>query len=85
MLTVILTKRVEKEYLNLTEEMQQRVADALKNLCINPVTAGAKQLKGKLTGFWRLRVGHYRIIYEIANRQERIIVLKIGPRKDVYR
>ncbi len=38
----------------------------------------------KLSDFWRLRIGDYRAIYEIDSSQNRVIVLFIGHRKDVY-
>ena len=34
---------------------------------------------------WRIRVGDYRIIYDIDDEKQRIIVLQIGHRRDVYR
>ena len=34
--------------------------------------------------FWRLRVGDYRVIYEIDREHSRVIVLFIGHRRDVY-
>ena len=38
----------------------------------------------KPSRFWRLRVGDYRVIYEIDRRTNRVIVLHIGHRKNVY-
>jgi mRNA interferase RelE/StbE len=34
---------------------------------------------------WRIRVGDYRIVYEIQDTQVLILVLRIGHRKDIYR
>ncbi|MEW6040169.1 MAG: type II toxin-antitoxin system mRNA interferase toxin, RelE/StbE family [Elusimicrobiota bacterium] len=85
MFIVVLPKKVEKEFRHLSEEMQGRIVDVLTNLKTNPAPLNAKQLKGKLSGCRRIRLGHYRIIYEIIQQQKRIIILKIGPRKDVYR
>jgi mRNA interferase RelE/StbE len=34
--------------------------------------------------FWSLRVGNYRIIYEIDKKEQKVIILFIGHRKDVY-
>ncbi len=38
----------------------------------------------KYSSFWRIRVGSYRVIYEVDNKKERVIVLFIGHRESVY-
>lgn len=43
-----------------------------------------KGKKLKHSDFFRLRIGDYRAIYEIDNKNERIVILFIGHRKDVY-
>lgn len=51
----------------------------------DPRSLGAA-LKGDEPGqFWRYRVGHYRVIAEINDRAIRILVVRIGHRRDVYR
>jgi len=53
-----------------------------ERLTQNPIGVG-KPLTGKLKGLWRLRVGDWRIIYEIAG--SKVIIYTIGNRKDVYK
>lgn len=43
-----------------------------------------KPLTGQLAGLRRLRVGDYRIVFAILNSPERVVVLRVGHRKDVY-
>jgi mRNA interferase RelE/StbE len=43
-----------------------------------------KALRGPLGDFWRYRVGEYRIICEIDDRALRLLVVRVGDRKDVY-
>ena len=43
-----------------------------------------KALRGPLGDFWRYRVGEYRIICEIDDRALRVLVVRVGDRKDVY-
>lgn len=43
-----------------------------------------KPLTGQLAGLRRLRVGDYRIVFAILNSPERVVVLRLGHRKDVY-
>ncbi|MGB9870254.1 MAG: type II toxin-antitoxin system RelE family toxin [Anaerolineae bacterium] len=42
-------------------------------------------LKGDLKGFYKLRVGDYRIIYEVLDQERVIIIHAIGHRRDIYR
>jgi mRNA interferase RelE/StbE len=49
----------------------------------NPRLSG-KPLKGKLGGFWRYRIGQYRIIAEIIDDQMVLILLDVGHRKEIY-
>lgn len=44
-----------------------------------------KALRGPLGEFWRYRVGDYRIICDLQDEKLRVLVVRIGNRKDVYR
>lgn len=50
----------------------------------DPRSAG-KALRGALGEFWRYPVGEYRIICELHDRMLRVLVVRVGNRKDVYR
>ncbi|MCL2102055.1 MAG: type II toxin-antitoxin system RelE/ParE family toxin [Fibromonadales bacterium] len=50
----------------------------------NPRLYG-KPLKGKLKDYWRYRVGDYRIICDIMDKELIVLALDIGPRGDVYK
>ncbi len=54
-----------------------------KKLTTNPVELG-KPLQYSLKGLRRLRVGNYRIIFQIQEENHTILVVKIGHRKEVY-
>lgn len=43
-----------------------------------------KALVGKLVGLWRYRVGDYRILAKIKDKEVTILIVKIGRRKDIY-
>ena len=49
----------------------------------NPRPSGCRKLHG--SAGWRLRVGRYRIVYEIDDARQIVTVLKVAHRKDVYR
>lgn len=66
---------------------RKQILDVIrKKLCVNPEQYG-EPLRKELFGYWKLRVGDYRVIYKIKKLELIILILKIGPRKDkqVYR
>ena len=60
-----------------------RLIDAIDRLRTEP-SAGAV-LKGEFAGLRRLRVGRYRVIYEVIATELVVLVVRIGHRQDVYR
>ncbi|HEV7925191.1 MAG TPA: type II toxin-antitoxin system RelE/ParE family toxin [Verrucomicrobiae bacterium] len=80
---VILPKSVQKELNRLPDEITNRILARLAGLETNPRPPDVKKLKGRAA--WRIRVGDYRVIYEIHDRILQIIVLTIGHRGNIYR
>jgi mRNA interferase RelE/StbE len=58
------------------------IVAALKDLAVNPRPYGYKKLKGR-PGY-RIRVGDYRIIYQVKNNILTVYILIIGHRREVY-
>ena len=63
---------------------RRRIQAAIELLGQDPRPAGAKKLVGG-EGEWRVRTGSYRIIYEIRDGMLLVLVLAVGPRREVYR
>jgi mRNA interferase RelE/StbE len=63
----------------IMDYMDERIA-----VLDNPRSTG-KALTGPLGGFWRYRVGDYRVICDIQDAAVRVLVVRIGNRKNVYR
>jgi mRNA interferase RelE/StbE len=80
---VILPKSVQKELDRLPDEITKRILARLAGLEINPRPPDVKKLKGREA--WRIRVGDYRVIYEIHDRVLHIIVITVGHRREIYR
>ena len=80
---VILPKSVQKELDRLPDEVARRILARLAGLETNPRPADVKKLKGR--DAWRIRVGDYRVIYEIHDRELQILVITVGHRGDIYR
>jgi len=72
-----------KEIQRLPRADRVRVVEAIDGLSKNP-HAGTL-LKGQFTGLRRLRVGDYRLIFEVQEKVLVVLVLRVGHRRDVYR
>ncbi len=81
---VQLTSAAQRELKKLDPNARRTVQAALELLAETPRPPKATQLVGG-AGAWRVRVGDYRIIYEIRDRQLIVLVLKVGHRREVYR
>lgn len=80
------SKKAKKQFDKLPKEIQLRVKELLYtklNNYINPKMIG-ESLSGSLSGLWKYRVGKYRIIANIENKEVTILVLKIEKRETVY-
>lgn len=63
----------------------RRVVAAIRSLAENPRPPGAVKLTAFDPPAWRLRVGPYRIVYEIYEGEVLIVVVNVTPRAEVYR
>jgi mRNA interferase RelE/StbE len=81
---VFISRSAEKQLKKLPSRDQQRLAGAIWGLAVNPWPLGAKKLAG-YESIYRLRIGDYRVIYEVSGKTVTVTVLKVGHRKDVYR
>ncbi|OGU77357.1 MAG: hypothetical protein A2499_04230 [Stygiobacter sp. RIFOXYC12_FULL_38_8] len=80
---VLIPKKVEKQIAALPVEVIERVLLLLGGLTNNPFPQNSKKLKNR--NGYRLRIGEYRIIYEINENERSIIVLRVAHRKEVYK
>ncbi len=76
--------RAERQFDDLPREVQERLTPRIEALAENPRPQGVKKLAGE-PGLYRLRVGDYRIVYQIRDQELFILVVKIGHRREVYR
>ncbi len=78
---------VQKDVRKLDAQERKRIRDFIEVKVANledPRSLG-KPLSGGLSGLWRYRVGNYRIIVDVEDRDVRILVVKIAHRKEAYR
>jgi mRNA interferase RelE/StbE len=68
----------------LSPDVQKRVASKIERLRDDPFPTGCKKMMA-LPDTWRIRVGKYRIVYQVHRGVLLVLVLTVGHRKDVYR
>lgn len=79
-----LTRTAEKSLRTIPKRDVQRLVAAIDMLALTPYPNGSRKLSG-FSNVFRVRVGQYRIVYEVIELTITILILKIGHRKDIYR
>jgi len=79
------SRRVEKAIADLPLAARERVIKAIESLREEPRPRGVKKLGGKLSGSWRIKVGLYRVLYDIDDDDKVVVITDVGQRRDVYR
>ncbi|OQW94596.1 MAG: hypothetical protein BWK79_05395 [Beggiatoa sp. IS2] len=80
---LFLKRSAEKELSELTGKTHDKIVERLLEMKENPLLRGARKLQGR-EGY-RIRIGHYRILYTIDETQKRIEIFSIAHRQDVYK
>ena len=65
----------------LLEDVRRRIALRVDGLATNPTPAGVEPLKGEPDCF-RLRVGEYRILYQVERKAHAVLIARIGRRRE---
>jgi mRNA interferase RelE/StbE len=84
MFRITIKKSAIKELETVPKLFRLKIIEAIDNLAVNPRPSGVKKLEGSKNSY-RVRVGHYRVVYEIIDRELIVEVIKVGDRKEVYR
>jgi mRNA interferase RelE/StbE len=84
MYRILLERAAEKDLARLSSEIHDRVIAAIQALATNPRPSGCRKLAGSKND-WRIRVGDYRVIYEISDQIRIVRVNRVRHRREVYR
>jgi mRNA interferase RelE/StbE len=76
--------QAEKALARIPNPHRRRIAKAIDGLARAPRPAGCIKLTGADNAY-RIRVGDYRIVYEIVDRVLIVYIVRVAHRKDVYR
>ena len=78
-------KKIKKVFDDLSPLIQPRIQKEIAGLSLNPRPSGVKKLSGKLKDVWRLRIGDFRLLYDIDDKSKHIALLDLGHRRQIYR
>ena len=81
---IAISKSVQKQIDNLPNDVIERVIEKIQNLALEPRSDGIVKLKGS-DNEYRIRIGDYRVRYEINDESQLVQILQCKHRKDVYR
>ena len=81
---VLIPKPVQKQLDNLPEDVNSRIVEKILSLAEEPRPLGVKKLKG-FENEYRVRVGDYRVRYEVNDEILTVVVLQCKHRRDIYR
>ena len=80
-----LTETAAKQLSKLGKMEAKRITAFLRERVVDAPRATGKALTGPLGGLWRYRVGDYRLVCEIQDAVLRVLVVKMGDCREVYR
>jgi mRNA interferase RelE/StbE len=81
---VYLERSAENDLKRLPATTFHRVLSVLETLAKNPRPSGCRKLAGSKSD-WRIRIGDYRIIYEIDEKAKAVRIMRVRHRREVYR
>ncbi len=80
---VLILKKAQKELSLVPQKEYEKIKKSIIDLSENPRHANCLKLTGREG--WRLRIGNYRVIYEIDDKDKTVLILQIGHRKYIYK
>ena len=69
----------------LDKSTAKRIISRIEWFSENIENISPTPLKSRLSGFYKLRIGDWRVIYEISKKVKTLYIYKIGHRKDIYK
>ena len=83
MYEIFIEKVAQRELSKIPLNDQNRIIEAIRDLSKNPRPSNSKKLSGRQA--WRIRIGNYRVLYEIDDDNYELLVVHVGHRREIYR
>lgn len=81
---IFIERAAERDLKQLSKNDFHRIISSIKSLQDNPRPPGCRKITGSKSD-WRIRIGDYRVIYEIADAERAVRVMRVRHRKSAYR
>ena len=80
---VFIERNAEKDFRKIPKTIQKKVISAIIKLKTNPKPRKVKKISGS-ENYYRIRVGDYRIVYEIDGKEKKVNVFRVRHRREAY-
>lgn len=81
---ILVERRAERDLKRLPAEEFSRVIRALRAPAMEPRPAGCRKIEGSKND-WRIRVGDYRVVYEIDDGAQAVRIMRVRHRSEAYK
>lgn len=82
---IVISSKAQRDFKKLDLQIQKRIATTIISLEKNRTPQQFKPLKGYEIAQFRLRIGDYRILYDVYDENKTVLILRIGHRRDIYK
>ncbi len=82
--SVIFKPSAAREFARLPSVIRARIAKKISALATEPIPHGAVKLVGQDCAY-RIRIGDYRVVYDVLHDQVVVLMLRVAHRREVYR
>ncbi len=80
-----ISTKAKKDLKKIDRKAQQRIIQAILKLKLKRRLQQFKPLVGSKVAQFRLRVGDFRVLYDVYDHDQTVLILRIGHRKEIYR
>ncbi len=84
MFEIVYAKGVSKDLKRIAPYNLPKIKEGIEDLTDFPNMAQLKRLKNHPVADYRLRIGNYRVLFDVNWETKEILILKVGHRREVY-
>jgi mRNA interferase RelE/StbE len=84
MYEILLASQAERDLKRLVAQEFHQIIPVIKALANTPRPPGCRKLVGSRSDY-RIRIGDYRVIYEVDDKDNKVRIMRIRHRRDIYR
>lgn len=82
---IVISSKAQKDFNRLDNSVKKRITSAILKLETVRFPAQFKSLIGKDIASFRLRVGDFRVLYDVYDSEKTVLILRIGHRREIYK